>query len=288
MAKDNDKDNKSKLLSALLTLLLGAGIVATLFVTSLNYEYPPREALLQQLQDPVEFGGEDEEFVEFEELLADASNEQAEPGEQIEQDLPTDEAPQQEAGQNDLENQGAVNEPPQPPVAAKAESPMKVQQQPKKDTKPQKETPLAETPQPKPKSKGETKPAPATPTNNTKPESPKKAPNAVENAFNKGNNGGAASSNANGTMGKPSIGGGLGGYTEANFPTAPCPGPGTVVMQVVVSSTGKVTKATVIGGTLRSNSRACEICRSLAMRSSFRVPKNTMVERTGTLTYTVK
>ena len=70
MAKDNDKDNKSKLLSALLTLLLGAGIVATLFVTSLNYEYPPKDALLQQLQEPIEFGGEDEEFVEFEELLA--------------------------------------------------------------------------------------------------------------------------------------------------------------------------------------------------------------------------
>ena len=289
MAKDNDKDNKSKLLSALLTLLLGAGIVATLFVTSLNYEYPPKEALLQQLQEPIEFGGEDEEFVEFEELLAaDANNDPAEPGEQIEQEVPTDEAPPQEAGQNELENQGTVNEPPQPPVTTKNESPMKVQvpEQPKKETKPQKENKPEDT---KTKSKGETKPQPPTPpTNNTKPESKKKAPNAVENAFSKGNNGSAASSNTNGTMSKPSIGGGLGGYTEANFPTAPCPGPGTVVMQVVVSSTGKVTKATVIGGTLRSNSRACEICRRLAMRSSFRVPKNTMVERTGTLTYTVK
>ena len=289
MAKDNDKDNKSKLLSALLTLLLGAGIVATLFVTSLNYEYPPKEALLQQLQEPIEFGGEDEEFVEFEELLAaDANNDPAEPGEQIEQEVPTDEAPPQEAGQNELENQGTVNEPPQPPVTTKNESPMKVQvpEQPKKETKPQKENKPEDT---KTKSKGETKPQPPTPpTNNTTPESKKKAPNAVENAFSKGNNGSSASSNTNGTMSKPSIGGGLGGYTEANFPTAPCPGPGTVVMQVVVSSTGKVTKATVIGGTLRSNSRACEICRSLAMRSSFRVPKNTMVERTGTLTYTVK
>ena len=305
MAKDNDKDNKSKLLSALLTLLLGAGIVATLFVTSLNYEYPPKEALLQQLQEPIEFGGEDEEFVEFEELLAaDANNDPAEPGEQIEQEVPTDEAPPQEAGQNELENQGTVNEPPQPPVTTKNESPMKVQVPDivlsvgrlQWQAEPDEIRPIPDAAEAalkpedtKTKTKGETKPQPPTPpTNNTKPESQKKAPNAVENAFSKGNNGSAASSNTNGTMSKPSIGGGLGGYTEANFPTAPCPGPGTVVMQVVVSSTGKVTKATVIGGTLRSNSRACEICRGLAMRSSFRVPKNTMVERTGTLTYTVK
>ncbi|MBR5119105.1 MAG: hypothetical protein IK100_10730 [Muribaculaceae bacterium] len=283
MAKDND--NKSKLLSALITLLLGGGIVGTLLVTSLNYEYPPKDALLQQLQEPIDFGAEDEEFVEFEEMLADANNEPADPGMQIEEELPTEQNPAQEAGQNEMENQGAVNEPPQPPVATKSESPMKVPEPaPKKETKPQKETaPEA----PKPKSKGETKPE-TPPTNNSKPEAPKKAPNAVENAFNKGNNGGTPGSNTNGTMSKPSIGGGLGGYTEANFPTAPCPGPGTVVMQVVVSSTGKVTKATVVGGTLRSNSRACDICRGLALRSTFRVPKNTMVERTGTLTYTVK
>ena len=289
MAKDNDNnDNKSKLLALLLTLLLGAGIVGTLLVTSLNYEYPPKEALLQQLQEPIDFGAEDEEFVEFEELLADAENESAQVGEPIEEELPTDVNPPQEAGQHELDNQGTVNEPPQPPVAAKTESPMKVPEQPKKETKPQKESTPEAT---KTKTKGETKPQPqpAPPTNNTKPESPKKAPNAVENAFSKGNNGSSQnSSNANGTMSKPSIGGGLGEYSEAYFPTAPCPGPGTVVMQVVVSSTGKVTKATVIGGSLRSNSRACDICRSLALRSTFRVPKNTMVERSGTLTYTVK
>lgn len=284
MAKDNDKDHKSKLLSALLTLLLGGGIVGTLLVTSLNYEYPPKDALLQQLQDPIEFGGEDEEFVQFEEMLANADDESAEQGEPIEEEQPTEDNPPQETGQNEMENQGTVNEPPQPPVATKAESPMKVPEQPKKETKPQKEsTPEA----PKTKTKGENKPQ-NPPTNNQKSEAQKKAEQQMSNAFNKGNNGNASGNNPNGAMGKPAIGGGLGGYTEESFPTASCPGPGTVVVQVVVSPTGTVTKATVTGGSLKGNSRACEICRGLAMRSRFRVPKNIAVERKGTLTYTVK
>lgn len=111
MAKDTEKDNKSKLLAALLTLLLGAGIVATLFVTSLHYDYPPKEALLQQMQEPIEFGGEDEEFVEFEQMLANANEESAEPGEPIEEEQPTQDNPPQEAGQHELDNQGAVDEP---------------------------------------------------------------------------------------------------------------------------------------------------------------------------------
>ena len=111
---------------------------------------------------------------------------------------------------------------------------------------------------------------------------------ADNKAFKKGNNGNSAGSKTNGTMGKPSIGGGLGGYTPENFPTEPCPGFGTVIVKVVVSPTGKVTKASIVGGTLRSNAKACEICRSLAQRSTFHVPKNTAVERTGTLTYTIR
>ena len=289
MAKDTEKDNKSKLLAALLTLLLGAGIVATLFVTSLHYDYPPKEALLQQMQEPIEFGGEDEEFVEFEQMLANADEESAEPGEPIEEEQPTQDNPPQEAGQNELDNQGAVDEPPQPPVSTKKESPMKVPEQPKKETKPQKKTVTPEEAPPKPKSKGETKPtAPTPPTTSPKSEAQTKAEQQMSNAFKKGDNGNAPGSTPNGTMGKPAIGGGLGGYTAEHFPTAPSPGPGTVVVQVVVSPTGKVTKATVTGGTLKSNAKACQICRSLALRSTFKVPKNTAVERTGTLTYTVK
>lgn len=282
MAKD--KDNKSKLLSALITLLMGCGIVAIMLFTGLHYVYPPKDADMQQkLQEPIEFGGE--EFVEIEELLAEVDNVPADDGVEIDQEQPSEDiTAQQEDGQNDLQNQGAVNEPPKPPVSTKNDSPMKVKEQPPKEQKPQAKTQTPPTTNPK--KKGET--TTTTKNTNTKTESQKKADEAMNNAFKKGNNGNSAGSNTNGTMGKPSIGGGLGGYTAENFPTAPCPGPGTVVVQVVVSPTGKVTKASVVGGSLKSNSRACEICRSLAQRSTFRVPKNTAVERTGTLTYTVK
>ena len=52
MAKNND--NRNRFLSALITLLLGAGILALLFFTSLHYEYPPKDAKLQDLlQDTI-------------------------------------------------------------------------------------------------------------------------------------------------------------------------------------------------------------------------------------------
>ena len=281
MAKD--KDNKSKLLSALITLLMGCGIVAIMLFTGLHYVYPPKDADMQQkLQEPIEFGGE--EFVEIEELLAEANTEPGELGEEIEQEESSeDNTAQVQDGQNDLQDQGAVNDPPKPPVSTKNDSPMKVKEQPPKDTKPQTKTQTP--PVTDPKKKGET--TTTTKNTNTKTESQKKADEAMNNAFKKGNNGNTTGNNPNGTTGKPSIGG-LAGYSAENFPTAPCPGPGTVVVSVVVSPTGKVTKANVTGGSLKSNARACEICRGLALRSTFRVPKNTAVEQAGTLTYTVR
>ena len=281
MAKD--KDNNSKLLSALLTLLMGGGIVAIMLFTGLHYVYPPKDADMQQkLQEPIEFGGE--EFVEIEDLLAEAITEPGELGEDIEQEESGEEnTVQLQDGQNELQDKGAVNEPSQPPVSTKNDSPMKVKEQTNKDTKPQTKTQTTPTTDTKKKNVTTT----TTQNTNTKTDSQKKADDAMNNAFKKGNNGNTTGTNPNGTMGRPSIGG-LSGYTAENFPTAPCPGPGTVVVSVVVSPTGKVTKATVTGGTLKGNARACEICKRLASNSTFRVPKNTAVERTGTLTYLVK
>lgn len=281
MAKDNN--NNIKLLSVLITLLMGGGIVTIMFFSRLYYEYPPKDAdLLQKLQEPIEFGGE--EFVEIEDLLAEVNTEPGELGEEIEQEESSqDITAQVQDGQNDLQDKGAVNEPPQPPVSTKNDSPMKVKEQPPKDTKPQTKTQTPPVTDPKKKGDNTT----STTNTNTKTESQKKADDAMNNAFKKGNNGNTTGSNPNGTTGKPSIGG-LAGYSAENFPTAPSPGPGTVVVSVVVSPTGKVVKATVTGGSLKGNARACEICRGLALRSTFKVPKNTAVERTGTLTYTVK
>lgn len=88
-------------------------------------------------------------------------------------------------------------------------------------------------------------------------------------------------------VGQPGVSG-LDGYTLEHFPTASCPGPGTVKIRVTVSPTGSVTRASVIGGTLSSNTRARNICLGLARQSRFRIPKGQTEERTGTLIYTIK
>ena len=89
------------------------------------------------------------------------------------------------------------------------------------------------------------------------------------------------------TVGKPSVSG-LDGYTLEVCPSSTCPGPGTVKISVTVSPTGSVTKASVVGGSLSSNTRARNICLGLARQSRFRVPKGQTGERTGTLIYTIK
>ncbi|MBQ3323283.1 MAG: hypothetical protein IJG81_00380 [Muribaculaceae bacterium] len=291
----NNNDNRSKLLSAIITLLLGAGIVALLLFTSLHYNYPPLdgEKEAQLLQDTIMFGGEYVDFGDFEDLLNDEPASVEAPSEQ-QDDESTNDEPQQ-VGQNDLKDNGSYDEQPQPQVSNKVqESPMKVQEQPSKRLPAEKKT---EQPKPeeKPQKKGESKPQPAT----KKTEQPKstaptnsEADNKMKKAFgNSAGKGEGKQGNPNGTsgaeksVGKPGVGG-LDGYTLEHFPTSKCPGPGTVVVRVTVSPTGAVTKATVIGGTM-TNERARNICLGLARQSRFRVPKGQAIERTGTLTYTI-
>lgn len=292
----NNNDNRSKLLSAIITLLLGAGIVALLLFTSLHYNYPPLdgEKEAQLLQDTIMFGGEYVDFGDFEDLLNDEPASVEAPSEQ-QDDESTNDEPQQ-VGQNDLKDNGSYDEQPQPQVSNKVqESPMKVQEQPPKKLPAEKKT---EQPKPeeKPQKKGESKPQPAT----KKTEQPKstaptnsEADNKMKRAFGNSNgNGEGKQGNPNGTLGaekavgKPGVGG-LDGYTLEYFPKAMCPGPGTVVVRVTVSPTGAVTKATVIGGTM-TNERARNICLGLAGQSRFRVPVGQTIERTGTLTYTIR
>ena len=292
----NNNDNKSKLLSAIITLLLGAGIVALLLFTSLHYNYPPLdgEKEAQLLQDTIMFGGEYVDFGDFEDLLNDEPASVEAPSEQ-QDDESTNDEPQQ-VGQNDLKDNGSYDEQPQPQVSNKVqESPMKVQEQPPKKLPAEKKT---EQPKPeeKPQKKGESKPQPAT----KKTEQPKSTAPTISEADNKmkkafGNSAGKGegkqgnphgTSGAEKAVGKPGVGG-LDGYTLEYFPKAMCPGPGTVVVRVTVSPTGAVTKATVIGGTM-TNERARNICLGLAGQSRFRVPVGQTIERTGTLTYTIR
>lgn len=292
MIKDNE--NKNRLLAALLTLLIGGGIVTTLIVTKLNSASDSNDSDINKITaDIIDFGIEDEEFVEFEDMIAEAegAEELDEQNEQTMQETTseqiTDQAPSQEAGQNELENQGTVNDPPLPPVSSSKESPMKVDKQPEKKIKPQSESKPDAT---ETKKKGENTNTKTN--NNTTNTTPPQNKNVAEvaNAFNKMNSGNSTAENANGNNGTAGVTNvsGLPGDYQGHFAKAPCPGPGTVVVKVSVSSTGQISNARVIGGTLKNNKRACNICVGLALKSRFGVPKNTTVDREGTITYTVK
>jgi len=287
----SNKDNRNKFLSALITLLLGAGLVALLLFTSLHYEYPPKDAQLQQLlQDSIVFGGD--EYVALGDLLEPIPDQDlAENGEENPLESESQETEQQEVGQNDLMDQGSVDETPRQQVATKTqESPMKVKEQPPKKKSAEKNT---ETPAVKPRKQGDVKEQTSQKPTQNKPTAPSSAVNnRVKNAFGK-NNGtgggkqGSPSGSANGsTVGRPGVGG-LEGYTLEYFPTQKVPSAGTVVIRVTVSPTGAVSKANIAGGSV-SDSRTRNICLSLAKKSRFRVPKGQNIERSGTLTYTIR
>ena len=294
----NNNDNRNKLLSALITLLLGAGIVALLIFTSLHYNYPPKdgEQLTQLLQDTIMFGGEYVDFGDFLEEQVDDQLAAAQPTQPQESESPNNEP---QVGQNDLSDNGQFDESPQQHVTNNAqESPMKVQQQQPKKQPAEKKT---EQPQPNqpPKKQGNPNNQPANKTTQqpTTPSAPanssSEANDRVKNAFAKNNSGSGKQGNPDGTagadksVGKPGVGG-LEGYTIAHFPTAKCPGPGTVVVRVTVGTNGAVTSARVVSGSLAGNERARNICLSLARQSRFSVPKGQAVEKTGTLTYTIR
>jgi outer membrane biosynthesis protein TonB len=292
MAKNND--NRNRFLSALLTLLMGAGILALLFFTSLHYEYPPKDATVQQLlQDTIIFGGELVELGDLPEL--DNSQDLAANGDEIPQENESDIEQTQDAGQNDMQDQGVINEPPKPQVVSnQQESPMKVKELPPK--KPQAEKKTVEKPkQPvQPQKKDNTQPQPAKKAENPKPSTSTNtaANNRVKNAFGKNNGTGTGKAGVpggadnGGTAGAPGVGG-LDGYTLEYFPRAKCPAAGTVRIRVTVSPSGAVSKASIVGGSV-TDQRTRDICLGLARQSRFRVPKGQSIERTGTLTYTIR
>ena len=286
MAKNNE--NKNKRYAAIITLLLGLCIVELLMLTSMKYNRLDDDEQSQQLlQDSIVFGGE--EYIALGDFLEPvASDDMAPNGEQSLMESDAQENLQQ-TGQNDLQDQGSVNEPPKQQVTTNRQSPMNVPAQTNKRPQAQ-----ANTNQPgnaqrrgNPTSQASTKPT------NTPSSSSSHSSRRVDNAFGASNGSGQGKQgNPNGSndgksVGRPGISG-LDGYTLEYFPTATCPGPGTVVIRVTVSPTGNVRSATVTGGTLRSNQRACNICLGLAKQSRFKVPKGQSIERTGTLTYKVQ
>ncbi len=291
-----DNRRKNSLWAFLLTLLITVGTLALLLRCTLRYEQDPNLPDLTQLaQDSILFGGE---FVMLGNTMDNVQNdmmdqESADPAASpVEGDDPDIEA-------DDMEDAGEVNQKTPPLVTQKTESPHRVKEKPK-ETEPKKSGPSKENDKQveKPKAKDKKAEAQETKSKNTneqKATASNATNNRVKNAFGSGNgNGGGQQGSAGGNSnqgvlaGKPGIAG-LVGYT-LDYWAKPVPNSkwsGRVVVRVTVNPRGQVTKANAVSATgdLASHPEVRRACEQAALKSSFSVPKNTMTEGIGTVTY---
>ena len=286
---------KYSLWALLLTLLVTVGTLALLLRFTLRYEQDPNLPDLTQLaQDSILFGGE---FVMLGNTMDNIQNDMID----VESaDLPT--SPEQgddpDIDADDMDDAGDVNHKTPPLVTQKNESPHKVKEQPK-ETEPKKSGPTKENDKKVEKPKAKDKQAEAQETKAKNANEPKATSNAtnnrVKNAFGSGNGsgGGQQGSTSGNTSqgilaGKPGISG-LVGYT-LEYWAKPVPNSkwsGRVNVQVTVNPRGQVIKAKATGasGDLASHPEVRRACEQAALKSSFSVPKNTMTEGIGTITY---
>jgi TonB family protein len=198
-----------------------------------------------------------------------------------------------------MEDAGEVNHKTPPLVTQKTESPHKVKEQPK-EAEPKKSGPTKPNDKQVEKPKAKDRQAEAQETKSKTSTEQKTATsnatnNRVKNAFgNQGGNGGGQQGSASGNSnqgvlaGKPGIGG-LVGYT-LDYWAKPVPNSkwsGRVTVRVTVNPRGQVTKANAVSATgdLASHPEVRRACEQAALKSRFSVPKNTMTEGIGTVTY---
>lgn len=258
----NEKNNDSILLSALLTLLLGGGIVVVLFLTSLHYKYPPEDALLQQLQEPIEFGGEDEGYVQFEEMLA-AADQPAEADETIDQEQPTEDNLAQEVGQ-DLNNQGSADVQQQSNITTNDNSTAISQNNSNQNSQSNNNN------------------------NNTTHQGNSNSTTNTNNNQNTGSGGNGKNKTGEGTV-EVHVSDGLKGL-KGNFAKGKCVGPGYVKLKVEINtSNGKITNPELVKTDITGDKRdkAISTCQEFAKKSNFAVEPGKVLPPTGTITYII-
>jgi len=286
---------KHSLWALLLTLLITVGTLALLLRFTLRYEQDPNLPDMTQLaQDSILFGGEyvmlgnTMENLQNDLMDLEANDQSASPNEGDEPDIEAD----------DMEDAGEANQKTPPVVTQKTESPHKVKERPK-EPEPKKSGPTKQNDKVVEKPKAKATKAEAQESKAKKPSEEKNATsnatnNRVKNAFgnNNGNGGGkqgAPDGTSQGVLaGKPGIGG-LVGYT-LDYWAKPVPNSkwsGRVTVRVTVSPRGQVTKANAVSATgdLASHPEVRRACEQAALKSRFSVPKNTMTEGIGTVTY---
>ena len=286
---------KNSLWALLLTLLITVGTLALLLSFTLRYEGTNMPDMTKLAQDSILFGGD---YVMLGNTLDNMQNdlmdqESADPSASPEQgDDPDIDA-------DDMEDAGDANQKTPPLVTQKAESPHKVKEQPK-EAEPKKPGPTKQNDKVTDKPKAKDKKAEAQETKSKTTSEPKSTTssatdNRVKNAFGSGSGKGgglqgSASGNSNqGVLaGKPGISG-LVGYT-LDYWAKPVPNSkwsGRVVVRVTVNPRGQVIKANAVSATgdLASHPEVRRACEQAALKSSFSVPKNTITEGIGTVTY---
>ena len=267
---------KHSLWALLLTLLITVGTLALLLRFTLRYEQVPNTPDLTQLaQDSILFGGE---FVMLGNTMDNVQNDlydqqSADPSASPEQgDDPDIDA-------DDMEDAGEVNHKTPPLVTQKTESPHKVKEQPK-EAEPKKSGPTRENEKKVDKPKAQDRKAEAQETK-TKQTTTEQKPtsnatnNRVKNAFGGGQGSGGGQQGSAGGNSNQGVLAGKPGVT------------GLVVVQVHVNPRGQVIKATATSasGDLASHPEVRRACEQAALKSRFSVPKNTMTEGIGTVTY---
>ena len=291
-----DNRRKDSLWALLLTLLITVGTLALLLRFTLRYEQvPDRPDLTQLAQDSILFGGE---FVMLGNTLDNVQNDLMDE-ESADLSASPEQGDEPDIDADDMEDAGEANQKTPPLVTQKTESPHKVKEQPK-EPEPKKSGPVKENDKKVEKPKAKDNQAEAQQTK-TKTTSEQKTPtnnatdNRVKNAFGNGSGkGGGQQGTAGGNsnqgliVGKPGISG-LVGYT-LEYWAKPVPNSkwsGRVNVRVTVDPRGKVTSAKATGATgdLASHPEVRRACEQAALKSQFSVPKNTMTEGIGTVTY---
>ncbi len=289
-----DDRRKNSLWALLLTILITVGTLALLLRFTLRYEQVNTPELTQLAQDSILFGGE---YVMLGNTIDNIQNDIMDQ-ESADQSASPDQGDDPDIDADDMEDAGEANHKTPPIVTQKTESPHKVKEQPK-EAEPKKSGPTKENDKKveKPKAKKKDTEAQETKSKNTNEQkvTSNATNNRVKNAFGSGNgNGGGQQGSAGGNSnqgvlaGKPGISG-LVGYT-LDYWAKPVPNSkwsGRVTVRVTVSPRGQVTKASAISATgdLASHPEVRRSCEQAALKSRFSVPKNTMTEGIGTVTY---
>ena len=289
-----EQNNRSKIWSLVITLLLSVAIVMFLLYYNLSVQYPPKgmEKLAQLDQDAiyvdmmadVPLGGAQE--LESGENMASVNNE-AEDGPAAANQGP-DQPAQPQAEGDDREDAGQPS-PVQPrTITSAAPSPMKVKETSKPVNRPKPGAAKHE----KPTSPTRVKAATATKTTGTAASSSQSRAigQRMRNAFGKGGSntgsgtGRSTASGAGGTSasGHGSLGSGLVGYTVAHWGRPHSRYEGTGGGRVHVSARGQVTRAEIAGGTI-SDAAARQSCLSESYKCRFSVPLNRTTEGIGTI-----